>query len=262
MLKIFSKPVSQLEISIGITTFEKRFEDYFVPLLTQIRKYESHAEILVAVNGEHKTRFNETYRKQMLSFLAEQPRVFPVFFPEFRGLSKLWNTLLIHASSDKVLVLNDDIEIRDPKFMRKISDILGRNDGRSFLINESWSHFLASRDEISQLGYFDERFLGIGEEDGDMTWRYMEAYGKPPASYRLKGFKNFAEKTMPQKPQNIQCHSGSKYSLFNRRFLYEKKYTVAKQGIQGMFDHPMEMKDRGPDQYPGEKFYREHKDEL
>ena len=250
------------QVSIGITTFEKRFDDYFTPLLAKIRSYENEAEIVIAVNGEHGKTFGEDYRRRMLEILSTHKNVFPIFFPAFRGLSKLWNTILIHASNEAVLMLNDDILIEDRKFMHRIAHILNDNGGKSFLINHSWSHFVANKMEISNLGYFDERLLGIGEEDGDMTWRYIREYGAPMASHTIKGFKNYAEETMRQKPENIKCHSESKYSLFNRRFVHDKKYRLSPQGIKGMFDNPMEMKDAGPEQYPNERFYRDHLDEL
>ncbi|EFK08343.1 conserved hypothetical protein [delta proteobacterium NaphS2] len=262
MLRPFRKRENHFQISIGIATFERRFEDYFVPLLKSIRAYEAEAEVLVAVNGEHKKAFREDYRRRMLAALTEHPSVFPIFFPMFRSLSKLWNTLLIHASSDFVLMLNDDTLITDEKFMGKIGKILEKNGGRSFLINQSWSHFVAAKEEIAHLGYFDERFLGIGEEDGDMTWRYIREYGAPMKNHTMKGFKNYAQETLLQQPENITCHSDSKYSLFNRRFVHKKKYAVSTQGIKGMFDVPMEMKDEGPEQYPNERFYRNHLDEL
>lgn len=262
MFSSFRKKENPFQISIGIATFEKRFEDYFVPLLTKIRSFEIDTEIVVAINGEHNQEFGEDYRKQMLEFLSTHQKTFPIFFPVFRSLSKLWNTILIHASGEIVLMLNDDTLITDGKFMSKISSILKKNGGRSFLINRSWSHFVARKKEIAGLGYFDERLLGIGEEDGDMTWRYIRKYGAPMVSHTIKGFKNYAEDTMAQQPENIKCHSGSKYSLFNQRFVHEKKYAASPQGIKGMFDAPMEMKNEGPEQYPNERFYREHSDEL
>lgn len=262
MLNPFRKNETPFQISIGIATFERRFEDHFVPLLAQIRSFEMDAEIVVAVNGEHGKDFGEDYRKGMLEFLSRHQKTFPIFFPAFRSLSKLWNTILIHASNEIVLILNDDTLINDKKFMVKIAGILKKNGGHSFLINHSWSHFVARKEEIANLGYFDERLLGIGEEDGDMTWRYIREYGAPMSSHTIKGFKNYAEETMLQQPENIKCHSESKYSLFNRRFVHEKKYAASGKGIKGMFDAPMEMKDEGPAQYPNERFYREHSDEL
>ena len=262
MFSPLQKKDNPFQISIGVATFERRFEDYFVPLLTKIRSFEMDAEIVVAINGEHGQEFGEAYRKRMLEFLSRHQKTFPIFFPAFRSLSKLWNTILIHASGQFVLMLNDDTLITDGKFMAKIGNILKKNEGRSFLINQSWSHFVARKEEMARLGYFDERLLGIGEEDGDMTWRYIREYGAPMASHKIKGFKNYAQETLDQPPENIKCHSGSKYSLFNRRFVHEKKYAASSKGIKGMFDAPMEVEDEGPEQYPNERFYREHIDEL
>jgi hypothetical protein len=255
-------PVARENITIGITTFEARFERYFVPLLDRIREYTDN-EIVIAVNGENNRAFGEEYRSNLLKFLSGHENAFPVFFPRFRGLSKLWNSITIHATHDHILMLNDDIMIDDSGFMDDIANILNRNDGKSFLINRSWSHFLISREELDTLGYFDERLLGIGEEDGDMSWRYIRQYGKPISTFKVRGFQNFAEETvMSYKPVNVQTHSGTKYSLFNRKFIHEEKYVPVQEGIQGMFDTPVVMKDPGEKQYPYEHFYRVRRGEL
>ena len=183
-------------------------------------------------------------------------------FPVFRGLSKLWNTIIIHATHDHILVLNDDIMITKRNFMEKIKKALDHNKGKSFIINGSWSHFVISREEIDTLGYFDERLLGIGEEDGDALWRYIHEFGQPINSYSIRAFKNYAEETKHIKPANIKSRSNFKYSLFNRRFIYEYKYRADPEGIKGTFDHPFSMNDSGPAQYPNERFYRTHKDDL
>ena len=172
--------------TVGITTFVHRFDRYFMPLLNRLREFDRQTEIIVAVNGEHDTAFDEQYRSRILAFLSGQPSVFPVFFPRFRGLSKLWNTIMIHATHDHVLMLNDDIMISSSKVLGEVRKLIGKNKGRSFIINRSWSHFVLGREEIDQLGYFDERLLGIGEEDGDMSWRYQHEYGQPMADFRGK----------------------------------------------------------------------------
>jgi len=262
---LLSKPenlAKQIDITIGITTFEARFDQYFVPLLKRIREYTDN-EIVVAVNGENSRAFDEVYRRNILRFIAEYDNVYPVFFPRFRGLSKLWNSIVIHATHDHILMLNDDIMIGSPSFMKDVNDTLARNKGRSFLINRSWSHYLIDRNELDTLGYFDERLLGIGEEDGDMSWRYIKQYGEKIQSFKLKAFQNFAEETVRSyKPTNIQTHSGTKYSLFNRKFIHEEKYSPGAEGIQGMFDTPVVMKDPGEKQYPYERFYHLHRGEL
>lgn len=254
--------VTPANISIGITTFEARFEPYFVPLLKKIREY-TDSEIIVAVNGENNRPFSNEYRSKLLKYIGDYDNVYPIFFPQFRGLSKLWNSIAIHATHDYVLMLNDDIMIDNPNFMAEIGRSLPRNSGRTFLINRSWSHFLLSKEELDTLGYFDERLLGIGEEDGDMTWRYLKQYGEPITSFKLKGFQNYAEETVRSyKPTNIQTHSGTKYSLFNRKFIHEEKYSSVTKGIQGMFDTPMEVKNPAASQYPYEQFYRLRRKEL
>jgi glycosyltransferase involved in cell wall biosynthesis len=250
------------DISIGITTFEHRFERYFVPLLDRIRG-DTGNEIIVAVNGEHEREFGEEYRRRVLEFIAGHKNVYPVVFPRFRGLSKLWNSIIVHATHDYILMLNDDIMIGKAEFLGEVCAALRRNGGRTFVINRSWSHFVVSREEIDELGYFDERLLGIGEEDGDITWRYMKRYGREIPSFPIKGFENYAEETVrTYQPVNIQTHSGTKYSLFNRKFVFEEKYAPATEGVRGMFEGPVELKDPGKDQYPNERFYRLRKKEM
>jgi len=249
-------------ISIGITTFEARFDQYFVPLLSRIREYDADSEVIVAINGEHNRDFDDPFRERILSFIASQKRVFPIVFPRFRSLTKLWNTIIIHATNEYILMLNDDIMITNPDFIRDIQKTIRKNQGCSLLINKSWSHFLISRQEIDELGYFDERLLGIGEEDGDMTWRYLNRYGRKMASVKMKTFINYSEVTKDYRPENIKNREGMKYSLFNRQFMFSTKYKADSQGIQGMFEEPVIMKDEGMPQYPYERFYRENRDKL
>lgn len=254
--------IAQKNVTIGITTFEARFDRYFVPLLKRVREYSDN-EIVVAVNGENNRAFGEEYRRNFLKYIAEYENVYPIFFPRFRGLSKLWNTIAIHASHDHILMLNDDIMIENSRFMNDVCYSLSQNKGKSFLINRSWSHYLINRDELDTLGYFDERLLGIGEEDGDMTWRYIKQYGEAIPSFKIKGFQNYAEETVRSyKPVNVQTHSGTKYSLFNRKFIHEEKYSPTAEGIRGMFDTPVEINDPGEKQYPYERFYWLRRGEL
>jgi len=251
------------KISIGITTFENRFEKYFVPLLSKIREFDSETEIIVAINGENDQPFNQDYRKEILLYLSSINNVFPIMFPQFRGVSKLWNSIIIHATHDHILMLNDDIMITSKNFMQEIETLILQNDRSSFTINDSWSHFVISREEIDHIGYFDERLLGIGEEDGDFAWRYFHEYRRLLANFKVRCFKNYAEDTVyTYKPTNIKCHSGTKYSLFNKNFINEK-YREDSYGVTaGMFEKPVRLKDPGPEQYPNEKFYRKRKNEL
>jgi hypothetical protein len=249
--------------SIGITTFERRFEKYFKPLIEGIKRIEPDIGVIVTVNGEYGKSFSELYRQNMLSFLSDKKNVYPVFFPEFRGLAKLWNTILIHSTSDFVLILNDDVSIVNPSFVNDIVTALAQNQGRSFYINWSWSHFVVCKKEIDELGYFDERLLGIGEEDGDMTWRYLRVHDVRIPNFDIHGFVNYSKDTMSEKPENVQCHSGTKYSQFNRDFIYTVKYKRDDdKGLAGMFDFPVSLHLPCHQQYPYERFFQEYKKEL
>lgn len=249
-------------ISIGITTFEHRFFQYFKPLLAAIRSADPDVEVIVAVNGEHNLLFSERYRTQMLAFLATVPRVYPIFFPMFRGVAKLWNTIIVHASEDHILLINDDLMI-SRSFVGDVRKYLKKLNYSSFTINKSWSHFLVSREEIDELGYFDERLLGIGEEDGDLEWRYFQKFRRKFANVFLRGVNNFAEESVQSyKPANISCHSGTKYSAFNREFMFQTKYRPDAKGYQGMFDFPHVVVDPCEQQYPYERFFRKYRSRL
>lgn len=79
------------QYSIVITTFDKRFDTFLVPLLAQIKSQRPSAEVIIMINGPAKGIFNETYRSGILSYLAQFPKVFPTTFPSFQSLAKLWN---------------------------------------------------------------------------------------------------------------------------------------------------------------------------
>ena len=121
---------------------------------------------------------------------------------------------------------------------------------------------MVSREQIDTLGYFDERPLGIGEEDGDVSWRYISEFGRPISNYSIKAFENYTEKTLHVKPENIKCHSDTKYSLFNKKFIYDYKYKKDPMRIREMFDYCSSINDRASIQYPRERFFRTLKDEL
>nr|WP_269460367.1 hypothetical protein [Polynucleobacter necessarius] len=45
-------------------------------------------------------------------------------------------------------------------------------------MNGSFSHFILDKQELVEVGFFDERLLGLGEEDGDFYWRFYKKYKK------------------------------------------------------------------------------------
>ena len=251
-----------MKLSLVITTFEYRFDKYLVPLIKSLAAQNvDGVEIVVTVNGENGVPMNKEYRSNILRFCSEYPNVYPVMFPMFRGLSKLWNTGIVHTSGEYVCLLNDDISV-PPDFIQKTIALIDSVQS-SFLINSSYSHFVVKREEIDALGYFDERLLGIGEEDGDFAWRYISMFNKQVPWYPIDGINNYVDGLHDYKPTNIRTHSGLKYSLFNRAFIYEYKYEKGVEtDVRGFFDYPMTCKLPVASQYPYEKFYIKNKKQL
>jgi glycosyltransferase involved in cell wall biosynthesis len=243
--------------TIGITTFSKRY-DYLEKLVFQIREHANHT-ILLAINGDYQEKFNEDYRKQILNLSLKHENVFPIFFPEQRGTSKLLNTLIIHSQTNWILILNDDIEILS-------GDVFSVGDNLQNLpdihrINESFSHFFIHKSCIDELGYFEERFLGFGEEDGDIVFRYIEKYNKWIKDFYIHGLNNLVSDIRDEK---IKPGIG-KYSAFNRNFAFNDencKYIPDANGINGMFGFPMKKNLQDLNQYPYEKFFQENKEKL
>jgi glycosyltransferase involved in cell wall biosynthesis len=246
------------KFTICITTFSKRF-DYLKKLINQIRSF-SDVDVIVAVNGDYKKVFDNDYRTNVLKLCSDYPYVFPIFFPEQRGLSKLWNTLIIHSKTDWCLMLNDDIELTTDDFHKYGNNNLDV-DPDLLRINGSFSHFFLHKKCIDDLGYFDERLLGFGEEDGDVFFRYIEKYDRWIKDVYIHGFNNLV---IDVRDDEIRRGVG-KYSAFNREFCFlseSPKYVSDASGISGMFGQP--MKKNLPDEclYPYESFFTENKNKL
>ncbi|MBR1753719.1 hypothetical protein IJ732_02695 [bacterium] len=238
--------------SIIITTYDKRFEKYLIPLIKKIRE-DFKGEIILTINGNYDETFNEEYRKNLCQFLSTVDNVYPIFFTEFRSLGKMWNCGIINSSKDNVLVLNDDLIITDKCFWDDLENAIIQSNEHSFKINGSWSHIYFTKQEVDDIGYFDERFLSIGWEDNDFESRYYLKYNKFLNCINgIRGIDNVSDEE--DCCVNQKSTGEDKYSLFNRRF-YENKYesTLTKRVIQIIPDEQ---------QYPYEKFYREHKAEL
>lgn len=245
--------------SIGITTFDKRFETFFKPLIESIKSIRPEIEIIVMVNAPYQSQMDEYYRSEMLKFLSKFPNVFPHFCSEFRSLSKLWNNELIFASNNFVLVLNDDVSIL-PNFFDELDNLILENNYKSFKINGSWSHVMLNKSEISKVGWFDERLLGVGEEDGDMEYRWSRFFNSNFKSFNSDNIINFVDNSSDLR---ILKHSESKYSKFNRDFINSKYQVDFVSGEKwGMFEFPMKQIIEDKEQYQYEFFFEKNKNNL
>jgi glycosyltransferase involved in cell wall biosynthesis len=243
--------------SICITTFSKRFS-YIETLISQIRKF-SNQDILISINGDYKKDFDNLYREKILNLCLKYENIYPIFFPEQRGLSKLWNTLIIHSKYDWCLMLNDDIEIESDDIFIKANYLTDTPD--LIRINGSFSHFFVHKVCIDEIGYFDERLLGFGEEDGDIFFRYIEKYNRWIQDFWIGGVKNLV---IDVRDENIRG-SNSKYSAFNSDFCFvinDCKYKSDPNGIQGCFGYPKIKFLEDLPNYSYEKFFKENKNNL
>jgi predicted glycosyltransferase involved in capsule biosynthesis len=155
-------------------------------------------------------------------------------FTNFQSLAKLWNRGVLTASNDLCLVLNDDLtiakDLNEKSFFDQldlhIQNVVPKTTPVIFKINGSFSHFLISKSVLHQVGYFDERLLGIGEEDGDFSWRFHELFHQEIPSIDIPGI------LQPQAENGIliqESDEGFKkgirhYSEFNRNFIHQEKY--------------------------------------
>lgn len=236
--------------SIGITTYSHRFESYFKPLIQKIRQNFS-GDIIVTINGNYREPFDQHYREKMLRFLADYDRVYPVFFTEFRSLAKLWNSCLIHSQTNYLLLLNDDIFIED-SFWTALSSCINENQYHSFKINESWCYVFLNKKEVNELGWFDERFLGISYEDADFEARWLKYHKKFMSQFvNVPGIGSYVEPS----GRIVNQRKSGKYSLFNQEFFF-KKYKIKKR----YQSYDQKLKDKA--QYPYESFFLQHRNEL
>jgi hypothetical protein len=250
-----------MKYSIVITTFDKRFESDLIPLINSIKTLRPEVEIILTVNGPCRAHFDQTYRAKLLQFLARYDEIYPTIFPEFQSLAKMWNRGVLTASHERILILNDDLKIQadgDISFFDHFERVLEMSPD-TFTINGSFSHFVVSKKEVIEVGFFDERLLGLGEEDGDFYWRYHEKFNKEIADLEIGMIDNIhSDVTDAGYTKGIRTAS-----KFNRDFMKKQKYKeILLGGYKGMFDKRVRKLLPDEVQYPYEDFYRNNKDLL
>ena len=249
-----------MKYSIGITTYKYRFEKWFRPLLNQIKEFRPDIEVLVSINGENNETFNEEFRSNILKFVSEMPNTFITMYPNFRGLCKMWNNLMINSTHHNMLFLNDDITIQSSTFFDELEKIIDQGFNL-FKINGSWSHAFLDRRVVDQVGWFDERFLSMGEEDGDFEWRLGKLLGGQSIhSVSLPYIINHVDRDNCLVGMNKTNH---KYSQFNLDFAFGTKYKVDPAGENyGIMNRSVICESPTPPLHTTESFYWDNKDKL
>jgi GR25 family glycosyltransferase involved in LPS biosynthesis len=241
-----------MKYSIGIITFEKRFDKYFKPLVNKIKECRPDIEIIVCVNGQYKQSFNQTYLKEVLNFCSKHSNVFPQVFTRFNSLAKLWNRVILNSTNELVLVLNDDVVIKEGFF-----DFIEQKNNfywKLVLFNSTFEHFFIDRNFLQSLNWFDERFLGVGREDRDIQRKI---------GYDLIENPDYNIKTSLIESKHIETNIPIE-NMVNHSFMGEngfiKKYSKFNHTI---FDQKWKQNVLPEDtQYPYYKYEQKHYDKL
>ena len=228
--------VGQDQTSIIISTFEARFFDYAIPLINSLRS-EITTPIYVVINGNYSKSQNNIALQEFLINLGNYRDIYPIAFSNFHGCAELWNTGIVHADTEFFIILNDDIHVY-PKIFKDSMQLINKSIDEYGLvtINRAFSHFGISRKCIQEVGFFDEHFLGIGEEDRDYFYRYELIYEKKPFNLSLDAFFNLSDQS---RDHSIKKISGSKYSQFNANIQIEFYAIDRDSQIQGRYETPV-----------------------
>ena len=255
-----------MQYSIAVQTFVHRFDKYFKPLMRSLSDMRPDVDKVIFVNAQHKTGLDENYRKEILSFAASCPRTYLIMTPWCRGLAYMWNICANHAQTPYILNMNDDVSLL-PGFFEQYEQMIGyqaQHGHESFRINGSFSHFSIYHQDLFDVGYFDERLIGFGEEDGDWLWRWEVAKGKTMRVFGSDKIINHIDQHHTNS-ENMVKYAG-KYSKFNSDWIFSNKYQPdvpidpSKPKAVSLYGRPIQMRDGAftPDYYPTERFYREN----
>lgn len=244
-----------MNYSVCITTFNGRFE-HFKNVVQKVKSQRKDVEFIVLVNGLTNLPFDEEYRKELLNFIAPFENTFPVVFPEFRGLAKIWNTGCQLTTNNYVLIIQDDIDIGE-NFFDDYEKVLLENPNDCFSINHNFCGLHINKQILDKLNWFDERFLSLGSED---LWflechRSVMGYNLPNIeikSYHNKFDLDWQKDLFDNEVRMInQNHGGDRYSPFNYEVF---KYILSGRNVFDREEYPPYVQ-----QYPHEKFFQEYK---
>lgn len=242
---------STSDFPIVVTTFSKRLMSNCAPLLAQLRAAGIINPIYVVINGDFKSSLDFDSRAEFLSECTRYPKIQPICFGTFRGLSTLWNTGVRMAGGQTTLILNDDLLVMSRTIIEDVKELFRLSIQKGLVVyNNHWSVFAISRECINRVGWFDENLIGIGEEDGDYELRYLQEYSILPPQIVGGSFFNVSDSSRDDK---VSPGKG-KFSLWNKVY-FQVKYERSSFGLKGSLQqHNCIPKFDTPNPYPLENF--------
>lgn len=244
-------------ITVSLVTFKER-EDLITSLIPKLRAiFPETVDIILAVNGNFDEEMPDNYRTHMLELCKVGKNIYPIICPDFVSLSKLWNTLVLFSKTEYNFIMTDDLVIENDNIFNEVLEYIRKTKEEFFTINKGFSHFVLTKTFLHQIGYFDERFLAYGEEDGDLVHRYIKMFGKNVPTLMINGFYNGAAYHLRMK--NTETHIDNKPTI--NREVAKIKYTDDPDGICGMNPTPISQTGILEDyqQYPYEEFVRKNR---
>lgn len=222
--------------AIVITTFSERFFSDCLPLIKGIRQAQIIEPIYVVINADFGGDFDVAMRSQFLAELSTTYACFPVCSGRPLGMAAAWNLGIRQSGASTIAVLSDDLSFDVKHLKNCIESLMAAVEKEKLVIlNGSFGHFAVTMQCIRDVGWFDERFLGFGEEDGDYLWRFEEKYGVSAPTIMVFGLSNRSAATGFDV---IQTKADDKYSLFNKEFLLQKYEFNPSGSHASMFDQP------------------------
>jgi len=230
---------SDKRITIGITTFLNRFEQFFKPLINKLMFLLPGSRIIVMANGSVLKEEQREYLLRLKDFCSHFANIELMVYEEPRGLSHLWNRIMRQAGSDSVLMLNDDIRLKTN--FGKFIDRSGILKEEIATVNSSWSHFMISQKIFRLVGEFDEELREVGGEDDDYLAR-LALLGLRPVDYRSHAIARGRRK---KKKNNPDLNSYGKdmtkeaygYSSYNTDYL-RNKWEISDDYFEGAVEVP------------------------
>ena len=225
---------------VGIMTYSKRRE-YVTTLIDDIRK-QSTIPIYLAVNCDYGLEFDNDYRNYILQLCLRYENVYPNFYLKFRGCAKIWNDIVINSSYDNCLILNDDCRILNNFINDIIQFKISTKTDTIVKTNSCWSSFLVDKKYLTEAGFFNEYYIGIGFEDTEFVHRLGEYI-----SYDTSDWISLTEQSKQTFPRNetLSTDHPKQYSSFNHR----------------LFDN-LKLISKGENFRPYEKYYMDNYNQI
>ena len=224
---------------IGIITYSKR-RTYIENLLDDIR-VQSDIPVYITINCDYGKPFDEDYRNFILELCRKHKSVYPSFYLKFRGSAKLWNDMIVNASYDNLIIINDDARIHN----NFISDFIDyRNEvikvNEVLKVNDGWACFCVNKNYIKSVGFFNEYYLGIGFEDAEFSKRVKEF----PA-YTTKDFVDLGTESVSTFPkmENITKQEDKVYSRYNHHLYNSEEIdrTINYRPYEAVYDEKFDV---------------------